>query len=352
MARLLVIVLLGAAWPARGAVPVYRGDAPDVALDLGLLLDVLAVPWLGEDADPYNLDPLFSEGLRLHRLDLRWTGRLPHDVSVHIRTGQHGHGVEVLEAEVAVALHELLSLTAGRFHNPTLALLRRHDEALALPFRPLALRSSHPGHVTGLLASGGRPRLASWWLTFCPTDTRFSERTVGAAVALHPLGPVARRASGFLPDEAGYEDLRLAVGAGVLDTTYAELDDSYTRWGLDLVAHWRGLSLLAGLSRYRANAEASSCGRSTWVTRINQGVWVQAGAFVLPGRLSLHCRWEWDEVGAPLTDWAAGEETVVTCAGTWHVVRDRLALRAGYSHRRDDEGLDNDHLFVDVQVEL
>ena len=132
----------------------------------------------------------------------------------------------------------------------------------------------------------------------------------------------------------------------------AELDDSYTRWGADLAAHWRMLSLVAGFARYRANTESSSCGRPTWLTRLNQGVWVQAGAFVLPGRVGLQCRWEWDDVGAPLTDWAATDEHAVTCAGTWHVVKRMLVLRAGFQRRQDDAGLENDHAFVDVQVEL
>jgi len=338
--------------PARGAVPVYRDEASGVALDLGLLADMMLVPWIGGDADPYNLDPLYSEGLRGRRLDLRWEARLPHGVSVDLRAGEHGHGLSLVDAEVSVALHELFSLTAGRFHNPTLLMLRMHDEELALPFRPLVLRGNHPAHVTGVLASGSWPALFSWWLTFCPTDTRFSERTFGGALALHPLGPPAPRTAGFFPGEEGYEELRIAVGAGVLDTTYAELDDSYTRWGADLIVHWRMLSLVGGFARYRSNTESSSCGKPTWLTRVNQGLWVQAGAFVLPGSVGLHCRWEWDDIGAPLTDWAATDEHAITCAGTWHVVRHTLALRARFQRRQDDAGLENDHAFLDLQVEL
>jgi len=349
---ILLLAITASPSTASAARTLWQSEELDISLRAGLNVTLSLVPYIGGDADPYNFDPLYSEGLRLNRAGLELSGRLPYKLDYRFHAGAHGDTLIIREAVIRWSPFDFLRITAGKFNNPTFHNLRLEDEDQALPLRPLLLQMSQPRQVTGVAVSGILLRRVSYWLGFYPTDTKFAELNFGAAVAFHPLGPVARRATGFWPHEQGYQELRFSVGAGVLNTTYGDIEDTYRRWGGDLVVQYRMLSLAAAYYRYRSNTQTTSCGYTTYQTRINHGFSIQASGFVIQERLSATCRYERLYLDAPMTDWAAGLEDVLTCAATLHLRRDLLKVWAGYTARIDDENLNNDHAFVAVQFRL
>jgi hypothetical protein len=337
---------------SHASVPVWQSKDGNVSLDLGVVMALEFVPYVGDDADPYNFDPLFSEGFVLGALAARVTGRLPYHLNYGLELGVHGGHLTAHEAEVSFTPFDFLKIKMGKILNPTFQNLRIEDEGLGIPFRAIIVRMTQPRQVTGLALYGTMLNVVSYWLGYYPTDTSFRDRTFGASVAVHPLGPVADRETGFYPGEKGYEGFRFSIGAGVLATYYEGIEDTYRRWGFDLVMHYRMVSVVGGWFRYRSNTQALSCGNVTYETNINQGFYVQASGFVVPGHLCLVCRYERDDLDAPMTDWAAREEDVITCSAALHLGNGLVTVWAGYSHRRDDLHLDNDHAFAALQVVL
>ncbi len=347
---LLFLAAATAAPCAHASVPLWKSKDDAISLDLGLLMSVYLVPYAGKDTDPYNFDPLYSEGFKINTVAARLTGDLPYHLHYGLEIGMHGGHLSVHEAAVAFTPLDFLKLKIGKLLNPTFHNLRIEDENLGIPARPIVVSMTQPRHVTGFMLYGTLFEVASYWLGFYPTDTKFRDRTFGGAVAIHPLGPVAEKETGFYPGEPGYDRLRFSIGAGVLDTWYEDAEDTYRRWGLDLVMHYRMIALVGGWFRYRSNTSGISCGEETYETRINQGFYVQASGFVVPGILCLLCRYERDYLDAPMTDWAADLEDVITCSAAVHLRKGLITLWAGYTHRRDDLGLDNDHAFAALQI--
>jgi hypothetical protein len=335
---------------SHAAVPLWHSDDESVSLELGVVMRLSFMPYTGGDSDPYNFDPLFSEGFELNAMAARLKGDLPYHLHYGLEIGVHGGHLTVHEAVVSFAPLDFLKIKVGKLLNPTFHNLRLEDENLGIPFRAIVVRQTQPRQVTGVTLHGTIYNVVSYWLGFYPTDTSFRDRTFGASMAVHPLGPVAERETGFYPGEQGYDRFLFSIGGGFLNTYYEGIDDTYRRWGFDLAMHYRMVSLVGGWFRYRSNTQAVSCGNVTYETKINQGFYVQASGFVVPGHLCLLCRYERNDFGAPMTDWAAHEEDVVTCSAALHLRNGLFTFWAGYTHRRDDLRLENDHAFLAFQV--
>lgn len=346
----LVVAICSAAPLAHASVPLWSSKDDSISLEMGLLLNVTLVPYAGENSDPYNFDPLYSEGFKINTVAARFLGKLPYHLHYGLEVGMHGGHLSVHEAVVAFEPWDFLKLRAGKLLNPTFHNLRIQDENLGIPARPIVMDITQPRQVTGFTLYGTLFNVVSYWLGFYPTDTKFRDRTFGGSASIHPLGPVAEKETGFYPGEDGYDKFRFAIGAGVLDTWYEKAEDTYRRWGFDLVMQYRMIALTGGWFRYRSNTSTVSCGEETYETKLNQGFYVQASGFVLPGTLCLLCRYERNYLDAPMTDWAAELEDVITCSLAVHLKRGLVTLWAGFTHRRDDLGLDNDHAFAAIQI--
>lgn len=363
----------------KPAVPSPRDEVPSIrdALKLSygvftfdpiLLVQVQAVPYLGEDALASAGDPADSGGFRLRRgrlglgveVDEQVAGR----VSVELGTRDDGDA-RIVDAWVAYVGFPYAQVFLGAQTVPMSRSAIVGSGAQALAERPLAVRSMAPREQIGAVVRGAAfDRAITYDLGLFNGFTRRDRFFEGYAQNLSPLGNrfeglayVARLGTeplgALAPTIAaeGHGDPRFGIGASYF------YSDGGARgihtFGADGLLHVAGLHVLAEVLFAKVDPKTrptESLPLATEVTSL--GIVGEVGYVFLPRLFGVTARVEYVDPSTAISD--EGDTLVVGGGPALYVLDGVFKVQAEYQHREElgGQALANDALVFQGQLDL
>lgn len=332
------------------------------------LVQVQAVPYVGEEAFFQAGDAAERPGFRLRRARVGFAGELydvvPFELTAELVSDESATA-RVHDAWMGYRYADWLNLYAGAHLVPFSRSAMMSSATSALIERPLAVRSMTPfrqvgAHLEGKLWKGALQYYAGVFNGFQRSDqffsgylenaatygNRFDELAYVARLATEPFGDLGNTVA----DYQGAQSLRFGGGVSYF------FSDGGTRniqgGGADLLLHFKGLHVMGEFLWNQSDPEANPTQATTQIARVKSFAVVGEAGYVLWKKLGISARVEWLD---PNTDVASDSDSLVITAGaSYLVVEDILKAQLDFTHREELAGapLKNDLLALQLQLSL
>lgn len=372
-ALLLPLALVLVMGPLAPSAHADDNDAADlVVLDGGFaqitligLLQVEALPWLGEDALIVNGDPADAQGFSLRRARFGVNGYAWGDVEFELSFEAESDGVDLLDAWVAWRPIIGLGFVVGAKKVPfSRSALMGAGEA-ALSDRALGVRALAPFRQVGLTVEGdvgngiarywlgaynGFQRRASFGLGYEESTAldgnRFTRLAYAARVELAPLGPVGDGMPDFTRG-----GLRVGVGGSFFYDDGKSVET--LGWEVDAIMKVAGFHLaIEWLNDSAEPADQPTVEAPLFGAIDRMALSAEAGYLIIGDRLGVAARFELLDDNTEQDN--SGDQIVIAAGLQYYLHRQHLKAMLEFTHREELEGpsLDNDALLLQVQLGL
>lgn len=348
-------------------------DAADlVVLDGGFaqvtlmgLLQLEAVPYLGDDGLIVNGDPADAQGFSLRRARFGVRGYAWGDTEFELSMDASSEGMRLLDAWVAWRPITGLGFVVGAREVPfsRYALMRSSESALS--DRPLGVRALAPFRQVGATIEGdvgngiarywlgvynGLERRTSFGLGYeeatALDGNRFTRLAYAARAEVAPLGPVG---DGMPDFERG--GLRLGVGGSIYYDDGKSIET--LGWEVDAIMKIAGFNLALEWLNDSAEPTSQPTTDATIPGAIDRSALAaEAGYLFCGNKLGVAARVELLDDNADLDN--AGDQIVVSGGFQYYLHRQHMKALIELTHREELDGpsLDNDALLIQVQLGL
>jgi hypothetical protein len=343
-------------------------DVGPLSLAPVVLLQVQAIPYVGDESFVQAGDPSERGGFRLRRARFGFAGRLygrvPFKVTAEYSSDDAGTA-RLLEAWFGYDKFKPFSVFAGARDVPFSRSALIDAGSSALIERPLAVRAMAPFQQLGVSAEG---RLFSGILNYAVgvynglqrTDqffqgytanaallgNRFEGLTYAARLSSDPFGRPGRAALDLYHDK-----LRLSLGGSFFFSNGGTRD--ILGAGGDVLLHYRGLHVLGEFLMNRSNPRENPTQQTNQLSPVQSlGAVGEVGYAVLRKRLGITARFEWLNPNTKAED--ESDCWLVTGGVSYHVLGDLLRAQVDFTHRQEIHGqsLKNDALVLQLQLNL
>lgn len=343
--------------------------ADPLAISPVALVQVQAVPYVGEEAFFQAGDQAERPGFRLRRARVGFAGELydvvPFEVSAELVSDESATA-RVNEAWMGYRYADWLSVYAGAHTVPFSRSAMMSASTTALIERPLAVRSMAPFrqvgvHAEGSLWKGALSYYAGVYNGFQRSDqffsgykenaatfgNRFDEIALAGRLATEPFGEVGNT----IADYDVTPNFRFGMGVSYFFSNGGTRD--IHGGGGDLLIHWKGLHFLGEFLWNQVDPETNPTQQTTQIARVKSFAAVgELGYVILKSRLGLSARAEWLD---PNTEVESDSDSVVISAGaSYLIVENVLKAQLDFTHRQELAGvaLKNDLLALQLQLSL
>ena len=326
------------------------------SLRIGGMLQVIAAPYVGDDAAMSLMDPMDTEGFRVRRARLafggtiyrHWEFYLGVDLmdTVGAAMGWGGnHGSEILDAYIAWTRFPFLRISAGVDKVPFSAFALASSSKMEFMERPMTVRLIGPDRRVGITVEGD-----IWRFSYAAgvyngssgvtTGNQLAGISTAAHLAFHVLG----KPTEFVPRTP-----RLSVGGSYM---FDDTSTSYVHRGaanLDLRLY---RVRLAGEFIYESVALDMQPGSTTGDSGDSSryGAAGQLSVFVWRDLLQLAFRYEYFNDNVALSSY--GTQQLFTGGLNFYLLQHKLKLMLNYIRRHEMDGTtwDNDIGYAQVQA--
>ncbi|GMV40571.1 MAG: hypothetical protein AMXMBFR64_22870 [Myxococcales bacterium] len=329
------------------------------------LIQAQAAPYVGDDALVVTGDAADSEGFRLRRARLGFSGVAAAIVPFQVSGELAGDTARLVDAWVGVVPKPFVGLYAGARKVPFSRSAIMGADRTALIERPFAVRAMAPFRQVGMSLEGDilGPMLhysVGLFNGFQRSDlfgegytenaaafgNRFDELAVAGRLSTAPLGELGESMA-----DLDHSSFRFGVGCS------AFYSDGGTRDIIgvegDFLIHSHGFHFLGEFLWDTAEPESKPTQGSTQLAKVERMSAVgELGYVVLPRMLSLSARVEWMDPNTGIDD--NGDQVAISAGFAFHVWEDYAKVQAEFVHREELNGpsLDNDAMVIQVQLGL
>jgi hypothetical protein len=334
-----------------------------------VLVQVQAVPYVGDDAFYQSGDIAEEPGFRMRRARVGFAGELydvaPFEVSAELVSDQ-GATARLNDAWIGYRFREWLEVYAGAHKVPFSRAAIMSAGSMALIERPLSVKAMAPirqvgVHVEGSFFDGALHYYAGVWNGFQRSDqfywgyqnnatsfgNRFDDLAYSARIATEPLGKLGSEVADF------EHSPHLKLGGGV---AYF-FSDGGTRdihgGEADMLVHWKGLHFMGEVLFSQVDPEDVPTQPTTQIARIKSlAGYGEVGYAILMDRLAVSARVEWVDPNLDVS--SESDSLVITGGASYFVVEELIKAQLDYMHRQELGGssLKNDILALQLQLKL
>jgi len=328
------------------------------SLRIGGMLQVMAAPYVGNDAAMNLRDPMDTEGFRLRRARLAFGGTLYRHWEFYLGVdlkdavgaamGWTGdHGAEILDARITWARFSFARISIGVDKVPFSAFSLRSSSRLELMERPLTVRLISPDRRAGLTVAGD-----IWRISYAAgvyngsAGVTTGNQLAGMAAAAHVQFHVLGKPTEFVPDA-----LRISLGGSYM------YDNTATANVHRAAAHLEARAFrirLAGEFLY----ETFDADQAPGATLADSGDSSRYGAvgevsvFVWREYLQAAFRYEYYDDNAEAS--SLGKQQLFSGGVNFYILRNKLKLMLNYirRHEMDGRAWDNDIAYAQIQAKF
>ncbi len=326
------------------------------SLSIGGMIQVMAAPYVGDDAAMSLKDPMDTEGFRVRRARLAFGGTLYRHWEYYLGVdlmdtvgaamGWDGdHGAEILDARITWARFDFARISAGVDKVPFSAFSLMSSAKMELMERPLSVRLISPDRRVGITVAGD-----IWRLSYAAgvyngsAGVTTGNQLAGIAAAAHMQLHILGKPTEFVPGA-----LRLSVGGSYMYDNTAASSIQRAAANLELrVFRMR----LAGEFLY----ESTEADQQPGATEVDSGGSSRYGAvgeisiFIWREYLQAAFRYEYHNDNVDLSTF--GKQQLFSGGVNFYILRNKLKIMANYirRHEMDGKAWDNDIAYVQIQA--
>jgi len=326
------------------------------SLRIGGMLQVIAAPYVGDDASMKLMDPMDTEGFRIRRARLAFGGTLYRHWEFYLgidlmdtvgaAMGWGGdHGSEILDARITWTRFPFARISAGVDKVPFSSFALNSSSRLEFMERPMTVRLIGPNRRVGVTLAGD-----IWRFSYAlgvyngSSGVTTGNQLAGIAGAAHVQFHVFGKPTEFVPSTP-----RISVGGSYMYDNTATSSVHRAAGNLD-VQLFR--VRLAGEFLYEAmeadqqpGATAVDSGSSS-----RYGAAAQLSVFIWRDLLQLAFRYEYLNDNVDLS--ATGTQQFFTGGANFYLLQNKLKLMINYIRRHEMDGTawDNDIGYAQIQA--
>ena len=328
------------------------------SLRIGGMLQVLAAPYVGDDADQDEDDPMDTEGFRVRRARIgfggtiyrHWDFYLAVDLmdTVGAAMGWSGdHGAEVLDARITWTRFPFARISAGVDKVPFSAFALASSSRMELMERPLSVRKLGPDRRVGLTVAGDLWRISYAAGVFNGSaGVTTGNQLAGIAAAAHVQAHILGKPTSFVPDK-----LRISVGGSYMFDNAAAA--SMHKAAGNLCLRFFRVKLAGEILWEQTTVDQQPSGSA-----VDSGDSVRYGAvgelsvFIWQEYLQAALRYEYFDDNNELS--TVGRQQLFYGGVNFYILRDKLKIMANYIRRYEMDGTawDNDIFYAQIQAKF
>lgn len=328
------------------------------SLRIGGMLQVLAAPYVGEDSDQGEDDPMDTEGFRVRRARIgfggtiyrHWEFYLAADLmdTVGAAMGWSGdHGAEVLDARITWTRFPFARISAGVDKVPFSAYALASSSRMELMERPLTVRKLGPDRRVGLTVAGDLWRISYAVGVFNGSaGVTTGNQLAGMAAAAHVQAHILGKPTSFVPDK-----LRISLGGSYMYDNAAAA--SMHKAAGNLALRFFRIKLAGEFLWEQTTVDQQPAGSA-----VDSGDSVRYGAigelsvFIWKEYLQAALRYEYFNDNNELS--TVGRQQLFYGGVNFYILRDKLKIMANYIRRHEMDGTtwENDIFYAQIQAKF